>query len=166
MLDYAPLNHHPCNHVRAGGCLNRSCRLRGSYGLDCYHRLGLWFERHVEELREDCPTLMAGVALFTQLPRRVLCGNSPMRVWFFYLRDRVASRRYFMGRSSQIIHQIKPTKRATSLSMPGSRRFPSGLGRVIWRKLSRDLFKDHHAAVESHLSVLVECRHGGDRQVL
>jgi hypothetical protein len=57
MLDYAPLNYHPDDHVRAGGCLERSCRLLGGYELDCYRRLGLWFERHVEELREDCLTL-------------------------------------------------------------------------------------------------------------
>ena len=57
MLDYAPLNHHPDDHVRAGGCLDRSCRLLGSYELDCYRRLGIWFERPVEELREDCRTL-------------------------------------------------------------------------------------------------------------
>jgi len=90
-----------------------------------------------------------------------------MRVWFFYLRDRVASRRYFMGASSQIIHKIKPIKRATSLSMPGSRRFPSGLGRVVRRKHSGDLFKDLHAVIESLLGVLVMRRRGGgDRQVL
>ncbi len=57
MLDYAPLNHHPDDHVRAGGCLDGSCRLLGSYELDCYRRVGFWFERHVEELREDCLTL-------------------------------------------------------------------------------------------------------------
>jgi hypothetical protein len=57
MLDYAPLNHHPDDHVRAGGCLDGSCRLLGSYELDCYRRVGFWCERHVEELREDCLTL-------------------------------------------------------------------------------------------------------------
>src|SRR5215210_100130 len=67
MLDYAPLNYHPDDHVRAGGCLDRSCRLLGSYELDCYHRLGLWFERHVErggwitsELKEALMDLAAG----------------------------------------------------------------------------------------------------------
>jgi hypothetical protein len=53
MRDYAPLSYHPYDHVRAGGFLDRSCRLRGSYELDSYHRLGLWFERHVEALRKN-----------------------------------------------------------------------------------------------------------------
>ena len=29
----APLDHHPDDHVRAGGCLDRSRRLRGSHEL-------------------------------------------------------------------------------------------------------------------------------------
>ena len=57
MRDDAPLNYHPDAHVRSGGCLDRSCRLLGSYELNYYHRLELWYECHVEELREDCPAL-------------------------------------------------------------------------------------------------------------
>ena len=81
MRDYAPHNYHPGYHVRAGGCLDRSCRLRGSYELDCYYRLSLWYERHVVELRKDCPTLGGGVALFTENPRRVLLGNCTYSYW-------------------------------------------------------------------------------------
>ena len=67
MLDYAPLNYHPGDHVRAGDCLDSSCRLLGSYELDCYRRLGLLFELHVErggwitsELKEALMDLAAG----------------------------------------------------------------------------------------------------------
>ena len=38
---YAPLNYHTDAHIRCGSCLDRSCRLRGTYELDCYHHLGL-----------------------------------------------------------------------------------------------------------------------------
>ena len=72
---YAPHNYHPDAHVRSGGCLDRSCRLRGSYELDSYRRLGLWFERHIEELGKECPTLGGWRCSIHENPRRLILGN-------------------------------------------------------------------------------------------
>ena len=74
-MHYAPLNYHPDAHIRSGGCLDRSCRLRGSYELDSYRRLGLWFERHIEELGKECPTLGGWRCSIHENPRRLILGN-------------------------------------------------------------------------------------------